>query len=151
MAGLAQRLSRHHLVALDTSVFIYQVEQHPAYGPLASLVLTGVQAGEYKGVTPGITLMELTVHPWRAGQKAVAQEYEALLVHFPNLYMIDVTRNITRWAAQLRARYGLRPADALQIATALDQRATAFVTNDVELQRVSPLLDVLVLRDFIKG
>jgi predicted nucleic acid-binding protein len=78
----------------------------------------------------------------------VAREYEALLVHFPNLTLADVTRDVARRAAQLRARYRVRPADALQAATALVHGATAFVTNDRRLVRLEPVLDVIVLEDF---
>ena len=54
---------------------------------------------------------------------------------------------VARRAAQLRARYRLRPADALQAATALVYGATAFVTNDRQLMRLASLLDVVVLDD----
>jgi predicted nucleic acid-binding protein len=92
--------------------------------------------------------MELTVRPWQVGRPAVAREYEALLVHFPNLTVADVTRDVARRAAQLRARYRVRPADALQAATALVHGATALVTNDRRLVRLEPVLDVIVLEDF---
>jgi predicted nucleic acid-binding protein len=48
----------------------------------------------------------------------------------------------------LRARYHVRPADALQAATALVHGATAFVTNDRRLVRLEPVLDVILLEDF---
>jgi len=79
----------------------------------------------------------------------VAREYEALLVHFPNLTLADVTRDAARQAAQLRARYNVRPADALQVATTLVHGATGFVTNDQRLTRLSSELDVIVLQDFV--
>ncbi|MBK9715381.1 MAG: PIN domain-containing protein [Kouleothrix sp.] len=47
-------------------------------------------------------------------------------------------------AAELRASYGLRTPDALQIAAALAAGCTAFLTNDARLQRVTELR-VLVL------
>jgi RecA-family ATPase len=59
-----------------------------------------------------------------------------------------VTRDVARRAAQLRARYRLRPADALQMATALVHGATAFVTNDRQLTRLAPVLDIITLDDF---
>ena len=92
--------------------------------------------------------MELTVHPWQLDQPAVAREYEALLAHFPHLTLADVTRDVARRAAQLRACYRLRPADALQVATALVHGATAFVSNDQGLARLAPLLDIIILDDF---
>jgi predicted nucleic acid-binding protein len=69
------------------------------------------------------------------------------LIHFPHLTLVDVTREVARRAAQLRARHRLRPADALQAATALVGGATALVTNDRSLARLAPALDVVILDD----
>ena len=143
------RLGRHSIVGLDTSIFIYHLEAHPHYQPLTQALLVGVQAGRQQAITSVVTVMELTVQPWRVGRPAVAREYEVLLVQFPNLTLADVTRGIARRAAQLRARYHVRLADALQVATALVHGATAFVTNDRRLARLSPELDVIALDDFV--
>ena len=51
-------------------------------------------------------------------------------------------------AMTLRARYHIRVPDALQIATALQSSATAFVTNDLRLKKVEDL-DVIVLREYL--
>jgi predicted nucleic acid-binding protein len=42
-------------------------------------------------------------------------------------------------AAELRAHYRLRLADALQVALALHAGCEAFLTNDLALRRVSEL------------
>jgi predicted nucleic acid-binding protein len=137
-------------VGLDTSVFIYHVEAHPRYGPLTRELLQGIQAGRWQAVTSVVTLMELTVRPWQLGREDVARKYEALIAHLPNLLLADVTREIARWAARLRAVYRLRPADALlQAATALHYRANALVTNDRDLERLSSALNVVILDDLI--
>jgi predicted nucleic acid-binding protein len=70
-------------------------------------------------------------------------------VHFPNLIIADVTGGMARRAAQLRARYAIRPADGLHVATALANRATGFVTNDRALARLGPELDIIALDDFV--
>jgi len=144
-----RRLAGHAIIGLDTSVFIYHLEAHPRYQPLTQELLAGIQAGRHMAVTSVVTVMELTVRPWQLGRSAVAREYEALLVHFPNLVLADVTRDVARRAAQLRARYNVRPADALQAATALLGGATAFVTNDRKLTRLTHELDVILLESFI--
>ena len=144
---ITSRLVRHTVIGLDTAVFIYHLEAHPRYLPLTQELLTGVQTGRWSAVTSTITLMELTIRPWQLDRPAVAREYEVLLAHFPHLMLADVTRDVARRAAQLRARYRLRPADALQAATALVYGATAFVTNDRQLMRLASLLDVVVLDD----
>ncbi|MCC7353311.1 MAG: PIN domain-containing protein [Anaerolineae bacterium] len=148
MGRLSERLTGHAFLGLDTSVFIYHLEAHPRYLPLTQELLTGIQSGQWAAVTSTVTIMELTVQPWQIGRPAVAREYEALLVHFPNLTLADVTRDIARKAAQLRAQYRLRPADALQVATALVHGATAFVTNDRPSAHVTSLPDVIVLDYF---
>lgn len=148
MESLEQQLVGHAIIGLDTSIFIYHLEAHPRYLPLTSRLLYGVQAGDRQAVVSVVALMELTVHPWRQGRPLVASHYETVLTHFPNLYLADVTREVARRAAQLRAGYAIRPADALQVATALVNQATAYVTNDRELTRLNPLLAILVLDDF---
>jgi predicted nucleic acid-binding protein len=147
MELLRDGLARHAVIGLDTSIFIYHLEAHPRYQPFTRELLTGVQAGRQTAVTSTVMIMELTVRPWQLGRPAVAREYEALLVHFPNLTLADITRGVARRAAQLRARYNVRPADALQVATALLHEATAFVTNDRRLTRLATELEVIVLED----
>jgi predicted nucleic acid-binding protein len=143
-----KQLVNHNIVGLDTSIFIYHFEAHPRYLPLTQKLLTGVQAGQWTAITSIITVMELTVHPWQMGRSSVAREYEALLIHFPNLTLVDVNRDVARRAAQLRAHYNVRPADALQVATALLEGATTFVTNDRKLTWLSQEIEIIVLDDF---
>ncbi|CAN5588584.1 hypothetical protein BH10CHL1_BH10CHL1_25320 [soil metagenome] len=71
------------------------------------------------------------------------------MAFFPNLTLADVTRDISRQAAQLRAQYNLRSVDALQVATGLAHQVTGFVTNDTQWKRLGSRLDILILDDFI--
>lgn len=149
MANFRQRLAAHNIIGLDTSVFIYHIETNPRYLPLTRSILNAVQSGNCKGITSTVTVMELTVRPWRMNRGDVAREYEVLLLNFPNLYVRDVSREVARQAAQLRAGYNLRPADALQVATALVGGATMWVTNDKGLKRISSVLEVMVLDEIL--
>ncbi len=148
MADLTAALSDHTHLGLDTAVFIYHLEQHPRYFPLTRTLLAGVETGRWTACTSVVTLMELTVRPWQLNRPETAEQYEAALAHFPNLRLVDVNRKVARQAAQLRARFRLRPADAIQAATALVSGATLLVTNDRGLARLSPLLAVLMLDEF---
>ena len=149
MERFRERLAGHAVIGLDTSILIYHLEAHPRYQSLTQELLTDIQTGRRVAITSTVTLMELTVRPWQMGRPAVAREYEALLVHFPHLTLADVTREVARRAAQLRARHNIRPADALHVAAALLHGATAFVTNDQRLARLKAHLDVVVLEDFV--
>lgn len=94
--------------------------------------------------------MEINVRPWQLNREMMAREYEAILVHFPNLSIIDVDRIVARHASQLRAKYNISPPDALQIAASLSFGAKAFLTNDKKLSKIQELIDIVVLDDFLK-
>lgn len=145
MAGIEQQLAAHAVIGLDTSIFIYHLEAHQDYSPLTKSILSGVESGQWHAITSTITIMELTVRPQRLNQPDVARQYEALLVNFPNLRLIDVDRDVARRAAQLRARYNIRPADALQVGAAINGGATLWVSNDKKLNRLSPVIEVIIL------
>ena len=149
MERFEERIASARTLGLDTSLFIYFLEPNPRYAPLVRLALDGIETGRWKGVTSTITLMELTVHPWRLGQEQVAREYETMLVNFPNLSIVDIDRHVARQAAQLRARYNISPADALQIGACLLSGAEVFLTNDRRLDRLQKLIDIVVLEDFV--
>jgi predicted nucleic acid-binding protein len=151
MDGITERLTGHTLIGLDTSIFIYHFEAHPKYLSLTTEVLNGVASGTWHAVTSTLTLMELTVLPWRENRPNIARSYEAYLANFPNLQIVDVTRDVARKAAQLRARYTLRPADALQIGAVLAHHATAWVGNDRGHARVSAELAVVLLDELVLG
>jgi len=150
MDEFSKRLAKAKVIGLDMSIFIYFLEDSARYGPLAQITINGIEKGKWQGVTSTITLMEITVRPWQLGLEGVAREYEAILVHFPNLSLVDIDRNVARAAAQLRAKYNLAPPDALQVAASISFGAKAFLTNDKRLSRLQELIDVLVLDDFLK-
>ncbi|MFP4346351.1 MAG: type II toxin-antitoxin system VapC family toxin [Anaerolineales bacterium] len=135
-------------MGLDTSIFIYHLERHPRYFPLTQELLSGVEAGKWTAVASTMALMELTVRPWQLERPDVARAYEDALTQFPHLTLADVTRDVARRAAQLRAQHNLRPADALHIATALAHDATLFVTNDRDFARLD-IPHIVLLSDFV--
>lgn len=89
--------------------------------------------------------------PYRAGNLALAERYEAYLSRSRGVRLVDVDRSQLRAAAQLRALHpSLRTPDALQLAAALSTGCSAFVTNDRDLPPV-PGLEVLQLRSYAAG
>ena len=148
MGRLMALLRDHTRIGLDTAIFIYHLERHPHYLPLTQELLAGVEAGQWNAVASTVALMELTVRPWQLERPDVARAYEEALARFPHLTLADVTRDVARRAAQLRAQHNLRPADALHVATALAHNATVFVTNDRDFARLD-VLEVVLLSDCV--
>jgi predicted nucleic acid-binding protein len=126
-------------VALDTAVFIYYIEEHPDYLPFVEPLFAEVDAGTRDAVTSALTLLEVLVVAYRAGDVALAERYERLLTRSRGLHLVDLDRRQLRTAAQLRALYRLRTPDALQIAAALTAQCQTFVTNDRELPEIPGL------------
>jgi uncharacterized protein len=136
----------HKRVLIDTSIWIYHLEQHPHFAAPAGEIIGRLEDGKFRGVTSELTLLEITVRPLQLGRQDVADEYELLLGYFPNLDLEPISREILLEAAALRARQRLRTPDAIQIATGLRAGATLAVTND-EAWRGLPLIETLILRD----
>lgn len=149
MEPLRRELAKHAVLALDSAIFIYHFEANPTYLPITKIVLSAIADGKCQGIISTVTIMEVTVWPWKQNRGDVARQYELLLANFPNLITVDVSRNVARKAAQLRALYNVRPADALLVATGLVSGATGWVSNDAKLRRLSPELEVFVLDDWL--
>lgn len=136
----------HKRVLIDTSVWIYHLENHPEFGPPAGRVIESLEEGRFRGIASELTLLELTVRPLQLGRQDVADHYEVLLDYFPNLEIVPISREILMDAAGLRARQKLRTPDAIQLATGIRASATLAVTND-KLWRSVPLIETALLAD----
>ena len=147
MGKLAEYLTGHACIGLDTCVLIYHIERHPVYFPVTQPLLADIESGHFAAIASILTLMEITVRPWQLQRSDIVQDYAEILTHFPNLTLVDVARDIAGQAAYLRARYHLRPADALHVATALVHGATAFVTNDRQLVQLREKVQVILLEE----
>ena len=66
-------------IALDTSIFIYFIEQHPKYLPVVRPVFSAIAEGHLAAVTSSFSLLEVLVGPLRRGQLRLADEYEDIL------------------------------------------------------------------------
>lgn len=145
---LRNSLRRHRHVALDTSIFIYQLEANPKYVSLSDCVFSWLDSDTSKAVTSVITLTELLVKPYRESDADAASKCYALLSSYPNLEWISPTLETANLAARIRTTYRLRTPDALQAATAIEARATAMLSNDPLFKRI-PDFDVLVFDDYL--
>ena len=132
-------------LGLDTPPVIYFAEEHPVYFPVCRAVFQAISSGEIHAATSAVTLTETLVKSIRLADAAAIAIYRQILGN-PLLPLTDVTRLQADNAADLRARYNLKMADALQISCAMTAGCDAFLTGDKDLRRVAEI-HVLVLDD----
>ena len=121
-------------VMVDTAPFIYVLEAHPQFADQFLGLFEAAAKGDLTIALSTITLAEVLTGPFKAGQTALAKRYEKSLSHYK---VIPVSTPIAALAAQLRAQYRLKLPDAIQLATALDIGAAAFVTHDRDFSHVT--------------
>jgi predicted nucleic acid-binding protein len=145
--GLMADIGRTPL-GVDTSIFIYFIEEHPKFLPLLRPLFREVDEGRKELVTSALTLLEVLVVPYRSGDHLLAGRYEALLTQSRGVRVAEISRDHLRAAAQLRAATGVKTPDSLQLVAALEAGCKAFLTNDRDLPTV-PSLRVLQLVSYV--
>lgn len=126
-------------VALDTAAFIYFIEESPSFLSAIKPVFAAADAGSLNLVTSALTLLEVLVVPLRAGDKVLAARYERILTNSRGLTVVDLSRDLLRHAASLRATTGIKTPDAIQVAAALATGCATFLTNDRRLPAMPDL------------
>ncbi|HSU18015.1 type II toxin-antitoxin system VapC family toxin [Longimicrobium sp.] len=136
MGPLTGDIADGEIVLLDSVAIIYFLDQSPAYFTAAAEIFARINAGELTGVASMLALTEILVEPFQAGDAARARAVSTELRSYPNLSIRKVDAEVAERAAELRARLGIRTADAVHVATGLLEGASWFITNDLRLRRV---------------
>jgi len=149
LTPLAVALVNVNALGLDTPPFVYFMERHPTYLNRMRAIFRRVRAGTVIAYTSAITIAEILTKPYQTQNLALANRYQRMLLRGRNFSVLTIDVQTALTAADLRARYNLRTADALQIAAAVEAGCDAFLTNDHALRRVTEIpilfLDELTL------
>ena len=143
MISFLKRL-KNQKIAIDTMIFIYAFEEHPAHAPFLRSFFSALEKGEMEAVTSSVTITECLTQPYRVKDFTLAAQYMALFRNFPHLSVVPVTDDIAERAAFLRANQKLKTPDALQLATALLSGSNFFLTNDESLSSIQDI-PILIL------
>lgn len=121
-------------VFVDTAPFIYVLEAHPEFADRFLGLFEAAAQGVLTVALSSITLAEVLTGPCKAGQTALAKRYEKALCDYE---VVPVSVPVAALAGQLRAQHRLKLPDALQLATALEIGASAFVTHDRDFSGIT--------------
>lgn len=147
--NLQDDLDRIDTIFIDTAPIIYFIEAHPQFGPLSKAVVNTFQSGDLMAFSSVITLTEVLPKPIETGDVTLAKKFAEFLKYGRNLNLIEISLSIAEHAGRLRGRYtDLKAIDAIQIASAIEVRADAFLTNDKKLKQIKEI-KVMVLKDYL--
>jgi predicted nucleic acid-binding protein len=126
---------RHKHIAFDTSILIQLLEDTSPQENRITRIFKLLEQKSLTLVTSTITLLEILVHPYRLKNLEAVNHYYGYLTCQDFISLVPVTQEIADKAAELRAKYNFRTPDAIQLATALTQRTTLFLTHDRDFRR----------------
>lgn len=141
MSGMTT-LSNFKLVGIDSNIFIYYFEENAQFDKASKKIFDGLSVKIIHGVTSVLTLAEVLSK--KGLPDNIALDLEESFFEIPNLAILEVNRSIAKDAAKIRRKYGFRTPDAIQLATALNSKAKAFITNDERLKRFKELKVILL-------
>lgn len=133
---------RNKIVFLDTAPLIYFIEGSSEYQENLKQLFEANDKGVFSFITSSITLLEVLVKPLKEGQLELADKYKTILSSATGIEIFDITNTLAVKAAELRAKYNLRTPDSIQIATAIENNAAYFLTNDIRLKSIPEIESV---------
>jgi len=131
--GLINRLE-NKTVFIDTAPLIYYIEEKKEYATVLNKLFDANEQNKFQFSTSVLTLMEILVQPIRMKAKGLVKEYENIICNSKTLDIYDINIEIARKAAEIRAVYGFKTPDSIQLATAISTNSDYFLTNDKRLK-----------------
>ncbi len=116
------------MLYLDTNILIYLFELHDPYSKKVATILEEFTSDGKQLVTSTVTITEFL-----AGTTLSSLE---TLRKVPKLNFIPVAENIAERAAILQRKNSIKIGDSIHLASAIQQEAEAFFTNDKKLIKV---------------
>ena len=144
MGSLSARVGPRPYV--DTNVFIYALEAHPAYVETVRRFFAAADQGACRVLASELVLAEALVTPLRIGNLELVDRYLRHLLRSRSVELLPIGREILIDAARQRAVHAVRLPDAIHAATAIRSACTSFITNDLRLRTV-PGLQVVTLEE----
>jgi len=134
-------------VVIDTNIFIYLYEEHPAFADIAEFIILEAENKSFAAVITPITVSEIIVKPLSLDQPDIADRCINALQSYENIKCVSIDIETARMAGALRAKYKYPLPDMYQAAMALRSVAPTLITNDKRLKVITEI-DVFTLSDF---
>jgi predicted nucleic acid-binding protein len=145
------KLRENKSISVDSSFFIYHLENIQPYNELTSVTVERISSGELFCNISALVVTELLVRPFKEKNYKNINLFEKFIRTFPNSKICDLDFAVAKLSAKIRAESHLKTPDAILLATARVNCSEIFITNDLNLKKFSDSkLGILIMEDYIK-
>lgn len=142
-----QVISKYKRVGLDSMEFIYFLEDNSQFGALSEVIFELAERNKITVISSILVLIEVLTGYRRANDETSEQEFKQMMKEFPNIEVYDLNNHLINKVVDLRTKYNIKTPDAIHIATAIENKAEAFITNDKLLSKIKEI-KIICLSDF---
>lgn len=142
-------LIKHKRIGLDSMVFMYYFEGNRRFGEISEVIFDSAEKNELLIIASILILTEVLTGFRKAQNKIFEEKFMQMMEEFPNIEICNFNINLVDEIVKLRSKYNLKTPDAIHLATAIENKASVFITNDKRLKQVKEI-KVVCLRDYVK-
>ena len=135
---------------LDTNIFLIVKNKEEPHYEFSKQVLDAVDNGRMQAIISVVSVAELCVGYYLAGDEKGKQELIAHLVSSKAFSVVEIDLGLADVAAKIRAETGLRLPDAIIVASGLAKGAAYIVTHDEEFEKANRYLEVVTSQEMIR-
>lgn len=116
----------------DTMLFIYWLEDHPEHARRVDRIRSRMKERRDQLITGTFTFGEVLAGVYRRGNHQIAEEVNRLL-RTAVAEVVPFTLETADRYGRIRGALGIKPADAIHLASASEAGTDLFITNDQNL------------------
>lgn len=135
-------------VYFDTNSIIYFIEQVAPFYAVVSPIFDEIGMDHIFSFTSELTLTETLIKPMRENNIPLVCDIKDLLLDADLFTLTKTNKKIFMQAAELGGKHGLRTADAIHFASAIENRCHYLVTNDKKFQSHNGV-QVVILNNYL--
>lgn len=124
---------------IDTNLIIYFLELNEEFYPQVNSIFKKAETGEIKLFTSSLSYLEVLVPVIKTNNIELRSKYNYLFKGFEGLKVIDIDMEVAYIGAVIKAKYGIRTPDALQISCAIKAECDEFFTADARLKTIKEI------------
>ena len=139
MGEIKIALAKHKHIGLDSNVIIYFLDDDQRYAKTCREIFSNMEKKKNIGITSGLSYLESAVSAMRTKDIPTLTMIKSFFLQMPGLKVVMPDYDILDKALYLRATYNIKAIDAIQLATAIHNDCSLFITNDKNITKIKEI------------